>query len=92
APILQRFLDRIECELFPNPASWDAANWLVLAILPLPRVRESTELNQRAVGLLSRVLAAEAARKAALSSPVGWVERSETHPLRGMTHSNLTHS
>jgi len=69
APVLQRFLDRIERELLPHPACWDAANRLLLAMLPLPRLRESAELNARAVDLLSRVMAADAARKAALSGP-----------------------
>lgn len=75
APVLQRFLDRIERELLPHSACWDAANRLLLAMLPLPRVRESTELNQRAIDLLSRVLAAEAARKAALSRPKAGINR-----------------
>ena len=74
-PILQRFLDRIERELLPNPAAWDSANRLLLTMLPLPRVRQSAELNQRAVGLLSRVMDAETARKAALSRPSTGIDR-----------------
>ncbi len=70
APILERFLDRVEGELLPNPESWAAASRLLLAMLPLPRVRESSSLSGRAVGLLSRLVDSQSIRKTQFATQI----------------------
>ena len=63
ARVLQRFLERIRTELLPNPKAWTGAEQLLLTMLRLPQLKDSSELHDEAVDLLDRLIDAKRGRE-----------------------------
>jgi hypothetical protein len=53
--VLRAYLELVRSEMLPNPATWDGAKRLLLAILKASQVREAPGLHEEAVGLLQRL-------------------------------------
>lgn len=66
APVLRRFLERTRRELLPNPTAWSGAEQLLLVLLRLPQLRESSDLHEETVQLLDQLLDAKRGRERAI--------------------------